>query len=222
MADIYDKVTARNIKINDNAQGEHSLLLKHLSQSSDNVDFDTIECASAINDNGVITLEKCIFKDSESELGETILESITDISDISAKIEAQTPFTSDLKEIQLAEFRKDEFLEYALTRKTISSIGVFSSLYEIKTAPQPNQTFDVYINDTLFDFEVKTYESGRSTITIFKNGILLCDEAHFNVCLNLFYFKSNSEAFFFLPTQKLESYNWQNLSKELRLFYGSF
>lgn len=219
MADIYDKVTARNIKINANAQGEHSLLLKHLSQSSDNVDFDTIECASAINDNGVITLEKCIFKDSESELGETILESITDIS---AKIEAQTPFTSDLKEIQLAEFRKDEFLEYALTRKIISSIGVFSSLYEIKTIAQPNQTFDVYINDTLFDFEVKTYESGRSTITIFKNGILLCDEAHFNVCLNLFYFKSNSEAFFFLSTQKLESYNWQNLGKELRLFYGSF
>lgn len=219
MADIYDKVTARNIKINANAQGEHSLLLKHLSQSSDNVDFDTIECASAINDNGVITLEKCIFKDSESELGETILESITDIS---AKIEAQTPFTSDLKEIQLAEFRKDEFLEYALTRKIISSIGVFASLYEIKTIAQPNQTFDVYINDTLFDFEVRTYESGRSTITIFKNGILLCDEAHFSVCLNLFYFKSNSEAFFFLPTQKLESYNWQNLSKELRLFYGSF
>lgn len=219
MADIYDKVTARNIKINANAQGEHSLLLKHLSQSSDNVDFDTIECASAINDNGVITLEKCIFKDPESELGETILESIADIS---AKIEAQTPFTSDLKEIQLAEFRKDEFLEYALTRKIISSIGVFASLYEIKTIAQPNQTFDVYINDTLFDFEVKTYESGRSTITIFKNGILLCDEAHFSVCLNLFYFKSNSEAFFFLPTQKLESYNWQNLSKELRLFYGSF
>lgn len=219
MADIYDKVTARNIKINANAQGEHSLLLKHLSQSSDDVDFDTIECASAINDNGVITLEKCIFKDSESELGETILESIADIS---AKIEAQTPFTSDLKEIQLAEFRKDEFLEYALTRKIISSIGVFASLHEIKTVAQPNQTFDVYINDTLFDFEVKTYESGRSTITIFKNGILLCDEAHFNVCLNLFYFKSDSEAFFFLPTQKLESYNWQNLSKELRLFYGSF
>lgn len=219
MADIYDKVTARNIKINANAKGEHSLLLKHLSQSSDNVDFDTIECASAINDNGVITLEKCIFKDSESELGETILESIADIS---AKIEAQTPFTSDLKEIQLAEFRKDEFLEYALTRKIISSIGVFESIYEIKTTAQPNQTFDVYINDTLFDFEVKTYESGRSTITIFKNGILLCDEAHFSVCLNLFYFKSNSEAFFFLPTQKLESYNWQNLGKELRLFYGSF
>lgn len=219
MADIYDKVTARNIKINANAQGEHSLLLKHLSQSSDDVDFDTIECASAINDNGVITLEKCIFKDSESELGETILESIADIS---AKIEAQTPFTSDLKEIQLAEFRKDEFLEYALTRKIISSIGVFKSLYEIKTVAQPNQTFDVYINDTLFDFEVKTYESGRSTITIFKNGILLCDEAHFSVCLNLFYFKSDSEAFFFLPTQKLESYNWQNLGKELRLFYGSF
>lgn len=219
MADIYDKVTARNIKINVNAQGEHSLLLKHLSQSSDNVDFDTIECASAINDNGVITLEKCIFKDSESELGETILESIADIS---AKIEAQTPFTSDLKEIQLTEFRKDEFLEYALTRKIISSIGVFKSLYEIKTIAQPNQTFDVYMNDTLFDFEVKTYESGRSTITIFKNGILLCDEAHFSVCLNLFYFKSDSEAFFFLPTQKLESYNWQNLGKELRLFYGSF
>lgn len=219
MADIYDKVTARNIKINANAQGEHSLLLKNLSQSSDNVDFDTIECASAINDNGVITLEKCIFKDSESELGETILESIADIS---AKIEAQTPFTSDLKEIQLTEFRKDEFLEYSLTRKIISSIGVFASLYEIKTVAQPNQTFDVYINNTLFDFEVKTYESGRSTITIFKNGILLCDEAHFSVCLNLFYFKSNSEAFFFLPTQKLESYNWQNLGKELRLFYGSF
>lgn len=219
MADIYDKVTARNIKINANAQGEHSLLLKHLSQSSENVDFDTIECASAINDNGVITLEKCIFKDSESELGETILESIADIS---AKIEAQTPFTSDLKEIQLTEFRKDEFLEYSLTRKIISSIGVFASLYEIKTVAQPNQTFDVYINNTLFDFEVKTYESGRSTITIFKNGILLCDEAHFSVCLNLFYFKSNSEAFFFLPTQKLESYNWQNLGKELRLFYGSF
>lgn len=219
MADIYDKVTARNIKINANAQGEHSLLLKNLSQSSDNVDFDTIECASAINDNGLITLEKCIFKDSESELGETILESIADIS---AKIEAQTPFTSDLKEIQLAEFRKDEFLEYALTRKIISSIGVFASLHEIKTIAQPNQTFDVYINDTLFDFEVKTYESGRSTITIFKNGILLCDESHFSVCLNLFYFKSNSEAFFFLPTQKLESYNWQNLGKELRLFYGSF
>lgn len=219
MADIYDKVTARNIKINADAQGEHSLLLKNLSQSSDNVDFDTIECASAINDNGVITLEKCIFKDSESELGETILESIADIS---AKIEAQTPFTSDLKEIQLAEFRKDEFLEYALTRKIISSIGVFASIYEIKTIAQPNQTFDVYINDTLFDFEVKTYESGRSTITIFKNGILLCDEAHFSVCLNLFYFKSDSEAFFFLPTKKLESYNWQNLSKELRLFYGSF
>lgn len=219
MADIYDKVTARNIKINANAQGEHSLLLKHLSQSSDDVDFDTIECASAINDNGVITLEKCIFKDSESELGETILESIADIS---AKIEAQTPFTSDLKEIQLTEFRKDEFLEYALTRKIISSIDVFASLYEIKTIAQPNQTFDVYINDTLFDFEVKTYESGRSTITIFKNGILLCDEAHFSVCLNLFYFKSDSEAFFFLPTQKLESYNWQNLGKELRLFYGSF
>lgn len=219
MADVYDKVTARNIKINANAQGEHSLLLKNLSQSSDNVDFDTIECASAINDNGVITLEKCIFKDSESELGETILESIADIS---AKIEAQTPFTSDLKEIQLTEFRKDEFLEYALTRKIISSIGVFASIYEIKTVAQPNQTFDVYINGTLFDFEVKTYESGRSTITIFKNGILLCDEAHFSVCLNLFYFKSNSEAFFFLPTQKLESYNWQNLGKELRLFYGSF
>lgn len=219
MADVYDKVTARNIKINADAQGEHSLLLKNLSQSSDDVDFDTIECASAINDNGVITLEKCIFKDSESELGETILESIADIS---AKIEAQTPFTSDLKEIQLAEFRKDEFLEYALTRKIISSIGVFASIYEIKTIAQPNQTFDVYINDTLFDFEVKTYESGRSTITIFKNGILLCDEAHFNVCLNLFYFKSDSEAFFFLPTQKLESYNWQNLGKELRLFYGSF
>lgn len=219
MADVYDKVTARNIKINVNAQGEHSLLLRHLSQSSDNVDFDTIECASAINDNGVITLEKCIFKDSESELGETILESIADIS---AKIEAQTPFTSDLKEIQLAEFRKDEFLEYALTRKIISSIGVFASLHEIKTVAQPNQTFDVYMNDTLFDFEVKTYESGRSTITIFKNGILLCDEAHFSVCLNLFCFKSNSEAFFFLPTQKLESYNWQNLGKELRLFYGSF
>lgn len=219
MADVYDKVTARNIKINANAQGEHSLLLKHLSQSSDDVDFDTIECASAINDNGVITLEKCIFKDSESELGETILESIADIS---AKIEAQTPFTSDLKEIQLTEFRKDEFLEYSLTRKIISSIGVFASLHEIKTVAQPNQTFDVYINDTLFDFEVKTYESGRSTITIFKNGILLCDEAHFSVCLNLFYFKSDSEAFFFLPTQKLESYNWQNLGKELRLFYGSF
>lgn len=219
MADIYDKVTARNIKINANAQGEHSLLLKHLSQSSDNVDFDTIECASAINDNGVITLEKCIFKDSESELGETILESIADIS---AKIEAQTPFTSDLKEIQLAEFRKDEFLEYSLTRKIISSIGVFASLHEIKTVAQPNQTFDVYINNALFDFEVKTYESGRSTITIFKNGILLCDDAHFSVCLNLFYFKSDSEAFFFLPTQKLESYNWQNLGKELRLFYGSF
>lgn len=219
MATIYDKVTARNIKIHANAQGEHSLLLKHLSQSSDNVDFDTIEAVSAINDNGVITLEKCIFKDSESELGETILESIADIS---LKIEAQTPFTSDLKEIQLAEFRKDEFLEYALTRKIISSIGVFASLYEIKTIAQPNQTFDVYINNTLFDFEVRTYESGRSTITIFKNGILLCNEAHFSVCLNLVYFKSNSEAFFFLPTQKLESYNWQNLGKELRLFYGSF
>lgn len=219
MADIYDKVTARNIKINANAQGEHNLLLKHLSQSSDNVDFDTIEAVSAINNDGVITLEKRIFQGPESELGETILESIADIA---SKIEAQTPFTSDLKEIQLAEFRKDELLEYALTRKIISSINVFASLYEIKTIAQPNQTFDAYMNNMLFDFEIRTYESGRSTITIFKNGILLCDEAHFRVCLNLVYFKSNSEAFFFLPTQKLESYNWQNLGKELRLFYGSF
>lgn len=219
MANIYDKVTARNIVISENATGEYELLTRQLAQSNDSVDFNTIKSVSAIEKNGVFYLEKAILQDPESTLGNIILNDLKSKAD---EIDKQTPFTSDLKEAQLTSFRKDEFLEFALTRKIITRLDIFKSLYEIDTLAQPNQTFDTYINNALFAFEVRTYESNRSTITIFKNGVLLSDEAPFNVCVNFTFFTSNSEALFFLATQKLESYTWQNLGKELRLFYGSF
>lgn len=198
MANIYDKVTARNIIISESATGEFELLTRQLVQGNNS---------------------KAILQDAESTLGNIILSDLRSKAD---EIDKQTPFTSDLKEAQLTSFRKDEFLEFALTRKVITRLDIFTSLYEIDTLAQPNQTFDAYINSALFAFEIRTYESNRSTITIFKNGVLLSDEAPFNVCENFSFFTSDSEALFFLATQKLENYTWQNLGKELRLFYGSF
>lgn len=219
MAKIYDKISARNIIINKDAVGEYPLSTKHLSQSSDFVDFDTIKATSAIELNGVIHLANATFEGVESDLGSSILDSLEDKS---AEINRQTPFSDDLKEAQIDYLKKDEALEKVLTRKIITSLDIFSSLYEIGTIAQPNQSFDTYINNALFAFEIRTYESLRSTITIFKNGVLLCEEAPFNVCENFTYFTSNSEALFFLATQKLPAYNWENLGKELRLFYGGF
>ena len=105
----------------------------------------------------------------------------------------------------------------------IDSLDYFSTILQIETQQDtPNQTFDSYINGVLFQFIIRTYNSDRSTITIYENGELICEEAPFLVNMNLAFF-SNKEnyAFFFLTSKAMQSSNYSNLGKELRLYYGS-
>lgn len=104
----------------------------------------------------------------------------------------------------------------------IDSLDYFTSIFEIDMQDSPNQKFDSYINNILYNFEIRTYNSTRSTITIYENGNLICEEAPFIVNRNLTFFTKDDIAFFFLTSTSLESYNYSNLGKELRFFYGSF
>lgn len=104
----------------------------------------------------------------------------------------------------------------------IDSLDYFTSIIEIDMQDSPNQKFDSYINNILYNFEIRTYNSARSTITIYENGSLICEEAPFIVNRNLTFFTKGDIAFFFLTSTSLESYNYSNLGNELRFFYGSF
>ena len=104
----------------------------------------------------------------------------------------------------------------------LDSLDSLTSIFEIDMQDSPNQKFDSYINNILYNFEIRTYNSTRSTITIYENGNLICEEAPFIVNRNLTFFTKDDIAFFFLTSTSLESYNYSNLGKELRFFYGSF
>lgn len=104
----------------------------------------------------------------------------------------------------------------------IENINDFKEIFKIQTQAFPNFTFDTYINNQLWSFEVRTFETNRSTITIWKNELLVCENAPFLVNLNLGFFTLKDEAIFFLANQKAEKYTWENLGLDLDLYYGNF
>lgn len=104
----------------------------------------------------------------------------------------------------------------------IDTLDYFKEIYKIELQNLPNQNFDVYIENQLFNLQIRTYDSGRSTITIFKGNDVLCEEAPFLINMNLCFYSSIEDyAFFFLTSRQLESYNFSNLGSEINLYYGS-
>lgn len=98
-------------------------------------------------------------------------------------------------------------------------------IYKIDLSVEPNQSFDLYIADYIFQVELRTFTDERTIIKIIYNDEVIVNDGSsdlLNVNLNFF---SNFKAgvFFFAKNNDkyLEQYNFLSFDKGVGLYYGT-
>lgn len=98
-------------------------------------------------------------------------------------------------------------------------------IYKIDLSVEPNQSFDLYIQNYIFQVELRTFTDERTIIKIIYNDEIIVNNGSsdlLNVNLNFF---SNFKAgvFFFAKNNDkyLEKYNFLSFDKGIGLYYGT-
>ena len=98
------------------------------------------------------------------------------------------------------------------------------NIYKIDLNLEPNQSFDLYIGDYIFQIELRTYTDERTIINIKYNDELIVKDGSsslLNVNLNYFSDFKNGVFFFAKNNDKiLEKYNFTSFDKGVGLYYG--
>lgn len=106
------------------------------------------------------------------------------------------------------------------------NIDTFKRIYEIELTQEPNQSFDVFIDDYSFKFDIRTYAQNQTRISVSLDNEILINNAPVNTSgVNLNYFSNfKSGAFFFLQNKNeiIENANFENFGNGLKLYYGIF
>ena len=99
------------------------------------------------------------------------------------------------------------------------------NIYKIDLNLEPNQSFDLYIGDYIFQIELRTYTDERTIINIKYNDELIVKDGSsslLNVNLNYFSTFKNGVFFFAKNNDKLlEKYNFTSFDKGVGLYYGN-
>lgn len=99
------------------------------------------------------------------------------------------------------------------------------NIYKVGLSVEPNQSFDLYIADYIFQVELRTFTDEKTIIKITYDGEVIVKDGTsdlLNVNLNFF---SNFKAgvFFFAKNNDkyLEKYNFTSFDKGVGLYYGT-
>lgn len=98
------------------------------------------------------------------------------------------------------------------------------NIYKIDLNLEPNQSFDTYIGDYIFQIELRTYTDERTIINIKYNDELIVKDGSSSLLnVNLNYFSSFKNGVFFFAKNNdkiLEKYNFTSFDKGVGLYYG--
>lgn len=98
------------------------------------------------------------------------------------------------------------------------------NIYKIDLSIEPNQSFDLYISDYIFQVELRTYTDERTIINIKYNDELIVKDGSSSLLnVNLNYFSSFKNGVFFFAKNNdkiLEKYNFTSFDKGVGLYYG--
>ena len=98
------------------------------------------------------------------------------------------------------------------------------NIYKIDLSIEPNQSFDLYISDYIFQIELRTYTDERTIINIKYNDELIVKDGSSSLLnVNLNYFSSFKNGVFFFAKNNdkiLEKYNFASFDKGVGLYYG--
>lgn len=98
------------------------------------------------------------------------------------------------------------------------------NIYKIDLNLEPNQSFDIYIGDYIFQIELRTYTDERTIINIKYNDELIVKDGSSSLLnVNLNYFSSFKNGVFFFAKNNdkiLEKYNFTSFDKGVGLYYG--
>ena len=98
------------------------------------------------------------------------------------------------------------------------------NIYKIDLNLEPNQSFDLYIGDYIFQIELRTYTDERTIINIKYNDELIVKDGSSSLLnVNLNYFSSFKNGVFFFAKNNdkiLEKYNFESFDKGVGLYYG--
>lgn len=99
------------------------------------------------------------------------------------------------------------------------------NIYKIDLNIEPNQSFDIYIGDYIFQIELRTYTDERTIINIKYNDELIVKDGSSSLLnVNLNYFSSFKNGVFFFAKNNdkyLEKYNFLSFDKGVGLYYGT-
>ena len=99
------------------------------------------------------------------------------------------------------------------------------NIYKIDLSIEPNQSFDLYISDYIFQIELRTYTDERTIINIKYNDELIVKDGSSSLLnVNLNYFSSFKNGVFFFAKNNdkyLEKYNFLSFDKGVGLYYGT-
>ena len=78
------------------------------------------------------------------------------------------------------------------------------NIYKIDLSIEPNQSFDLYIGDYIFQIELRTYTDERTIINIKYNDELIVKDGSSSLLnVNLNYFSSFKNGVFFFAKNKI-------------------
>ena len=101
-----------------------------------------------------------------------------------------------------------------------------SKIYKIEMSEgEANQEFDTFIDGAAWKFKIQTFADEQTTISIFKDGICVCAFAPISILgVNLLFYSQHSTGAFFLYSfdSDLQGVTYENLGKEVGLYYGYF
>lgn len=106
----------------------------------------------------------------------------------------------------------------------IDNLDIFKKIYKIDITAEPNQSFDCYINDNSFSFNIVTFSNNDTRISIKRGYEILANNASIFFNLNLIYFsKFKDGAFFFTANESIKEtkLNFENFNNGVRFYYGS-
>lgn len=105
----------------------------------------------------------------------------------------------------------------------IEDLNNFSELFEINLNANPNQTFTTTINNSIYEFDIKTLIDDKTLITIKKDGEGIVQSAPIIANQDLTYLSQDEAGqFFFIKkvNSNLIKFNYTNFGTELALYYG--
>lgn len=98
-------------------------------------------------------------------------------------------------------------------------------IYKIDLSVEPNQQFDLYIQDYIFQVELRTFTDDRTIIKIIYNDeIIVSDGSSDLLNVNLNFFSDFKAGVFFFAKNNdkyLEKYNFLSFDKGVGLYYGT-